>query len=251
MHRLDDQVAIITGAASGIGQATAELFALEGAHVFVADLNDDRGESVVAQIVQGGGDAYFVHTDVASPDSVQELIGRALSQFGRVDILHNNAYWAPNYRPLGDTTLEEWDRAIAVSLTGVFLGCKFALPSMLAQGKGNIINTASAAAISASPKFAAYMAAKGGVVQLTRSVAYDYGKDGIRCNCICPGLIETPALMPLLADPDRRSWLMSKLLVDFTGKPLDIANAALFLATEESRYMTGQTLIIDGGRVLA
>ena len=251
MNKLSGQVAIITGAASGIGRSTAELFAQEGAKVIVADVNEALGQETADQIEANGGTARFITTDVGSADSVQTLVKTVLDEFDRIDILHNNAYWAPNFRPLGDTTLEEWDRTIAVSLTGVFLGCKYVLPTMLERGKGVIVNTASAAAISASPMFAAYMAAKGGVVQLTRSVAYDYGKSGIRCNAICPGLVETPATQPVLDDPERRAWLMSKLLLSYTGKPEDIAKAALFLATDDSRYMTGQTLVIDGGRVLS
>lgn len=251
MNKLDKQTAIITGAASGIGRATAELFAQEGGSVIIADVNEELGQESADQIKANGGDARFVATDVGSAESVQNLMQSVLEEFGRIDILHNNAYWAPTYRALMDTTLDEWDRTIAVSLTGVFLGCKYALPSMLERGYGIIVNTASAAGISASPMFAAYMAAKGGVVQLTRSVAYDYGKSGIRCNAICPGLIETPATQPLLDDPERRAWLIGKLLLSYTGMPEDIARAALFLATDESRYMTGQTIVVDGGRVLS
>lgn len=251
MGVLSGRVAIVTGAASGIGAATAKLFASEGARVMVADVQDAAGEDVAGAIQAAGGDARYVHTDVSSEVDVEQLIGQTLDVYGQLDVLHNNAYWAPLNRSATDTSMDEWHKTIAVSLTGVFLGCRYALPIMVSQGRGVIINTASAAAIAGSPKFAAYMAAKGGVMALTRSVAYDYGKAGVRCNTICPGYIETPATAPLLSDSERKAWLMEKLLLPYTGLPADIANAALYLASDASRYMNGQVMTVDGGRTIS
>jgi NAD(P)-dependent dehydrogenase (short-subunit alcohol dehydrogenase family) len=174
-----------------------------------------------------------------------------VSRFGSVDVLHNNAYWAPLYRPIADTTQEEWEKTIAVTLGGVFLGCKFAIPVMARQGGGVIVNTGSTAGVVGSPKFGAYMAAKGGVLSLTRSVAFDYAEVGIRCNAVCPGLIETPATGPVLADEERKRWLLQRILVGRVGQPVDIAATVLFLASEESSFMTGQCLCVDGGRTIA
>jgi NAD(P)-dependent dehydrogenase (short-subunit alcohol dehydrogenase family) len=167
-------------------------------------------------------------------------------------VLHNNAYWAPLYRPVTETSNEEWERTIAVTLTSVFYGCKHAIPAMIAQGGGVIVNTASVAGFMVgSPQFAAYMAAKGGVVQLTRSIAIDYGRHGIRANAVCPGFIETPATAPLMSDPERVAFLTSKLLVGRPGQPADIAAAVLYLASDEASFMTGQTMVVDGGRSIS
>ena len=251
MGRVEGKVAIVTGAGSGIGRATARLLAQEGAAVIVADVDPEGGEETVRQIREAGFPARSVPTDVARTEDAQRMVATAIEQFGRLDILHNNAYWAPLYRPLVDTTEEEWDRTVDVTLKGVFLGCKYAIPAMIERGGGVIVNTASTAALAGSPQFAAYMAAKGGVVQLTRSVAIDYGAVGIRANAVCPGLTETPATEPVLADPERRQWLTSKLLVGRIGRPIDIAWAVVYLASDESSFMTGQTLVVDGGRMIA
>lgn len=242
---------IVTGASSGIGRETAVLFGSEGAAVVVADIDEGGGKRTVELIQDAGGSASFVVTDVANPDSVAALVDTTVSRLGSLDILHNNAYWAPLNRPIADTSQEEWDRAIGVTLGGVFLGCKFAIPVMIRQGHGVIVNTGSTAGVVASPKFGAYMAAKGGVLALTRSVAFDYGADGIRCNAVCPGLTETPATAPVLADDDRREWLLQRIVVGRVGQPSDIAAAVLFLASDESSFMTGQLLMIDGGRTIA
>lgn len=242
---------IVTGASSGIGRETAVLFGSEGAAVVVADIDEAGGKRTVELIRDAGGSASFVETDVADPDSVAALVDTTVGRLGSLDILHNNAYWAPLNRPIADTSQDEWERAIGVTLGGVFLGCKFAIPVMIRQGHGVIVNTGSTAGVVASPKFGAYMAAKGGVLALTRSVAFDYGADGIRCNAVCPGLTETPATAPVLADDDRREWLLQRIVVGRIGHPSDIAAAVLFLASDESSFMTGQLLVIDGGRTIA
>jgi NAD(P)-dependent dehydrogenase (short-subunit alcohol dehydrogenase family) len=192
-----------------------------------------------------------VRCDVTVANDVAALMTAATARFGRLDVLHNNAYWAPQNRPVVDTDEDEWDRALATSLKSVYLGCKYAIPAMLEGGGGTIVNTASTAGLIALPRFAAYTAAKGGVVALTRSVALDYGPQGIRCNAVCPGLVETPATAGLLADEDRREVFARKQLLGRFGQPTDIAAAVLFLASDESAYMTGQTLVVDGGRLVS
>jgi NAD(P)-dependent dehydrogenase (short-subunit alcohol dehydrogenase family) len=248
--RFAGRAVIVTGAGSGIGRETAQRFAAEGGLVTVADINADAAAATVAAIAAEGGTARASVTDVADPAAVQAMVDGTVEAYGRLDVLHNNAYWAPLNTTVTDTSDEQWERTIAVTLTGVFLGCKFAIPHMLARGGGAIVNTASTAALVASPKFAAYMAAKAGVLGLTRSVAFDYGKQGIRCNAVCPGLIQTAATVDVFADPERVEWLTSKIVVGRTGVPGDIAAAVLFLASDEASFTTGQALVVDGGRLI-
>ncbi|MDQ3505252.1 MAG: SDR family oxidoreductase [Actinomycetota bacterium] len=250
-QRFSGRVVIVTGSGSGIGRETALAFAREGAQVVVADIDPDGASGTVAEVDDAGGQATVCRVDVSDDKSVREMVDLAVHTYGRLDVLHNNAYWAPLNRSVTETSLSEWDRTIAVTLTGVFLGCKHAIPAMIEGGGGAIVNTASVSALAASPRFGAYIAAKGGVVALTRSVAFDYGSAGIRCNAVAPGLIETPATVAVLADPERRAWLTSKILVGRAGQPSDIANAVLYLASDESAFMTGQTLVVDGGRLIS
>ncbi len=249
--RFSGKVVVVTGSGSGIGRETALAFAREGAQVVVADIDTDGAARTVAAAEEAGRTAIVCRVDVSDDESVRGMVDLAVRTYGRLDVLHNNAYWAPLNRSVTETSLEEWDRTIAVTLTGVFLGCRHAIPAMIENGGGAIVNTASVAALAASPRFGAYVAAKGGVVALTRSVAFDYGAAGIRCNAVAPGLIETPATEAVLADPERRAWLTSKILVGRPGQPSDIANAVLYLASDESAFMTGQTLVVDGGRLIS
>lgn len=247
-RRFEGRSVVVTGAASGIGRETARRFAAEGASVVVADVDEHGGRETVELVAGGGGEARFVRTDVADPGSVAAMVAAAVDAYGRLDVLHNNAYWAPLGRTVVDTTQEEWDRTIAVTLTGPFLGCKYGVPAMVRGGGGVIVNTGSTAGLVVSPSFGAYMAAKGGVLSLTRSVAYDFGSQGIRCNAVCPGLVRTPATAPVLADDERRTFVTDRIALGRIGETGDIADAVLFLASDESSFMTGQALVVDGGR---
>ena len=195
--RLEGKVAIITGAASGIGQATALLFAKEGAKVVVADLDEAGGNEVVEQINAGGGESMFVHTDVTVATDVQAMIKSTVDTYGKLDVLFNNAGIAMRL-PVVDLPEEDWDRCVDINLKGVFLGSKYAVPEMIKNGGGSIINMASIYGLVGAPTRAAYVATKGGVANLTRGMALDYATDNVRVNCICPGFTETPLLAGVL-----------------------------------------------------
>lgn len=241
---------VVTGAGSGIGRASATRFAAEGGAVLVADIDLAGAEETVAGITAAGGRALALRVDVSEPDQVEAMIARAVAEFGSLDVLHNNAYWGPINTPIVDISLDDWRRTVDVTLGGVFLGCRVAIPVMIANGGGVIVNMASTAAVLGSPRYAAYAAAKGGVISLTRSIAYDYGREGIRINAVAPGLIETPATVPVLAAPGRREQLEALSLVGRFGQPADIAAIVTFLASAEAEYITGQTYNVDGGRTV-
>ncbi len=250
-ERMQGKVAIITGAGSGIGRATGVLMAREGASVVVADIDEVAGLKTVEMVVQTGAASMFVHTDVSRSEDVNGLVSATLKRYGRLDTLVNNAFWAVLNRPVTETTDEDWTRTIDVTLRGAFNGCRAAIPAMVASGGGSIVNLSSVAGTKSSPRFAAYSAAKGGVGALTRSVAFDYGSHGIRVNAVAPGTIETPAISSILADPQRRDYLVSKIVLGRLGQPNDIARAILFLASDESSFMTGQIMVVDGGRSIS
>lgn len=241
--RLKDKIAVITGAATGIGRATAVLFATEGATVVVADINDQAGGETVQQITQGGGSAVFVHTDVGVPEDAAALVQEAIRRYGRVDILHSNAFWRVA-KPALETTLEDWQRTHDVTLRATFLLAKSAIPHMLKAGRGVIVITASVQSIVAVAGDAPYQAAKGGLLALTRSLALDYAPV-IRVNAILPGPILTPA-WDGIAEPEREEIANSTILRRL-GKPEEVAEVALFLASDSSSYMTGASVVVDGG----
>ena len=244
--RLEGKVAIITGAASGIGRATAIRFAQEGARVLGADVNKDGLEVTVATIRDAGGIAEAVPCDVSVEDDVRRLVQTALDLDGRLDVMVNNAGIGNPPLPLGEMPLEEWERTLATNLRGVFLGCKHAAPVMARQGGGSIVNTASVAGVLGARLMGPYNAAKGGVVTLTKNVAVDYGESGVRCNCVCPGLIDTP-----LAQPIKEWGLWEQVVQRHTlrraGRPEEVAAAILFLASDDASFITGTALFVDGG----
>jgi NAD(P)-dependent dehydrogenase (short-subunit alcohol dehydrogenase family) len=248
--RLKDKVALITGGTSGIGEATAILFAAEGARVAITGRNEERGHAVTAQILQGGGKAIFTRTDVRKAGECRRAVDETLRAFGKLDILFNNAgVFYPH--TILECSEEEWDLQLDINLKGTFLMSKFALPGMIQQGSGVIINNSSGWGIVGGDKAVAYCASKGGVVLLTKAMAIDHGPQGIRVNCICPGDIDTRMLPE---DARMRGLKWEDYLAGCASRPLgrigtvdEIAKAALFLACEDSSFMTGAALVVDGG----
>lgn len=249
MSRLKDKVAIVTGSASGIGQAIAVMFAREGAKVVVADIADEKGREVVKSILDDGGEAKYVHADISQTSAIEAMVKTALDGYGRLDILVNNAAYCGhgNRKPVVDTPMAEWDKTMEVNLRGVFLACKYVIPEMAKGGGGSIINISSIGGLEAFPSFAAYVTSKGGLIQLTKSIAIDYATVNIRANVICPGAIETPGGAQTQDDRDRE-LVISMCPMRRTGRPEDIAYAAVYLASDEASYVTGAILIVDGGR---
>jgi len=248
--RLDGKVAVITGAGSGMGRVAAQMFAAEGAKVVVAEFAADAGEETVRQVADAGGEASFVKTDVSREEDARAMVDHAVERFGRIDVLYNNAGIMPEAdHSVTDTEVAVWDQVMAVNLRGVFLGCKYAIPRMVDQGSGSVINISSFVAIlGCSVPQDAYTASKGAVLSLTRSLAVQFGPKGVRSNAICPGPIETPLLMDwLLKDEAARQLRLARNPTGRFGKPEEIVNAAIYLASDESRWTNGAHFVIDGG----
>lgn len=241
--RLADKVAIITGAASGIGRATALRFAQEGARVVVADINAAEGEQTVEQVKREGGEAAFIATNVGQEADLEEMVAFAVKTYGGLDILHNNAYWT-EAKPLLDTTVDNWQRTLDVTLRPVFLASKLAVPHLRGRGGGVILNTASVHSIIGIRNFIAYQAAKGGVLSLTRALALELAPE-IRVVAILPGPIDTPALG--IDDKSAIGNLIAATPLKRLGKPEEVAALAAFLASDEAAYITGTGIVIDGG----
>jgi len=242
------KAAIITGAKSGIGFATAARFAAEGAKVVVADIGDATRE--VGEIASSGAEALFVQVDVSDCAQVKSMIQETVSAYGHLDVLVNNA-GMELAKAVTDTTEEEWDRLMDVNLKGVFLCSKAAIPVMQQQGGGVIVNVASELGLVGGTEIAAYSASKGGVVQLTKAIAVDHAADHIRANCVCPGPVATPLLEAIIRnssnpEQERRS-IVEKTLLKRVGRPEEIANVILFLASDDSSYITGSSVVADGG----
>jgi NAD(P)-dependent dehydrogenase (short-subunit alcohol dehydrogenase family) len=248
--RLQDKVTIITGGASGMGRVAARMFAAEGAKVVVADVTEAAAQSVVDEVKADGGQAVAVVADVSKEADAKRMVDEAIAAFGRVDVLYNNAGIMPQAdHSVIDTSVEDWDRVMAVNVRGVFLGCKFAIPKMVQQGSGSIINIASfVALVGCSNPQDAYTASKGAVLSLTRSLAVQFAPSGVRSNAICPGPVETPLLMDwLVKDEEAKRIRLARNPTGRFGKPEEIVNMAIYLASDESRWTNGASLVVDGG----
>ena len=246
--RLEGKVALISGGARGQGAVEARLFAQEGARVVIGDILDEEGQKVEAEIAESGGECVYVHLDVTLEEDWKNAIGEAVTRFGKLDVLVNNAGIYPPAR-IEDTTEELWDMIMEVNGKGVFLGTKLAIPEMRKAGGGSIINISSVAGLRASAGAAAYGASKGAVRLLTKSTAVQYAKDNIRCNSVHPGIIETDMTLPtILTDDEARRRSAERTPLGRIGQPEDVAWGVLFLASDESSFMTGSELVIDGGR---
>ncbi len=250
--RLRGKVALITGGTSGIGSATAIRFAKEGASVVITGRNPERGAEVVAAIAENGGESLFIQSDVRFADDCRNAVQQTLDRFAKIDILFNNAgVFHP--RTIPDCTEEEWDETIESSLKGAFLMSKYTLPSMIEQGSGSIIHTSSGWGILGGDKAAAYCAAKGGLIVMAKAMAIDHGNQGIRVNCVCPGDVLTPMLHD---DAKERGLTWAEYEAGAADRPLgrigtvdEIADAVLYLASDESSFVTGTSLVVDGGGV--
>ncbi|MGA7933941.1 MAG: glucose 1-dehydrogenase [Kovacikia sp.] len=247
--RLLNKVALITGAGSGIGRESALLFAREGAQVVVCDLNEAAAKETVSTIQAADGQATFVRADVSKAAEAQAMIEAAESAYGKLNILFNNAgIFHPADGSVLDTEEAVWDLTMNVNLKGVFLGCKYGIPALLRAGGGSIINTASFVAVmGAATAQVAYTASKGGVLSLTREISVEFARQNIRVNALCPGPVDTPLLAELMADPDRRQRRLIHIPPGRLARATEIAQAALFLASDESSFVNGSTFLVDGG----
>lgn len=250
MRRLQGKVAIVTGAGSGIGAATARLFAAEGARVVVADLRGEAAQQVADGITAAGGTALALQVDVSDAGMAEDMAGRAVQTFGALHVLHNNAgVLLPG--TVVDIPIADWERTLQVNLTGAFLCSRFAIPHIIASGGGSVINTSSSAGLVAEANIAAYCASKGGLVMLTKQMAVDYARHGVRVNCLCPGWIDTPFNDPVIEAGGGREAL--EPFIDMfipmgrQGTPDEVAAAALFLASDEASLVTGHALVVDAG----
>jgi meso-butanediol dehydrogenase/(S,S)-butanediol dehydrogenase/diacetyl reductase len=246
--RLQDKVALVSGAASGIGEACARTYAREGAKVVLADVNEEGGERVAVEIRQANGAAAFVRTDITKPEDIERMIAFTVETYGRIDILHNNAQVTSGGKRIGELDLAAWKRGIDGGLTSYWYASKLAVEHMLAQGGGAIVNTASVSGLAGDFGLGTYNAAKAAVVNMTRVFAIEYARKNIRCNALCPGPIGTPPMRmaeeraPQVLNPIKEAIPMGRL-----GTPQEMANVALFLVSDEASFVTGAAFVADGG----
>ena len=248
--RLQDKVTLITGGGGGMGRVAARMFAAEGARLVVAEFDAAAGQETVRLVREAGGQASYVEADVTSETDARTMVEHSLVTYGRLDCLYNNAGVMPEAdHSVVDTDVSTWDRVMAVNVRGVFLGCKYAIPAMIEGGGGSIINIASfVALVGCSVPQDAYTASKGAVLSLTRSLAVQFGPQGVRSNAICPGPVDTPLLMDwLVKDEEARRVRLARNPTGRFGKPEEIVQLAIYLASDESRWTNGASLVVDGG----
>lgn len=253
--KFDSKAGLVTGAGSGIGRATAMEFARRGGAVVVADINEETASSVAREISRNGGKAVAIGADVTRETDVAAMLALATKQFGRLDFLHNNAFGLPpapeNEQAVtrtGEVPDSVWDKTIDVGLSAVFRTIKKAIPIMKAQGGGAIFNTASISGLYADYGIVAYNAAKAGIINLTKVVAVEYARDGIRCNCVCPGAIQTPLLEQSLVSPRIAEGFLRAIPLGRLGRPQEMANVVLFLGSDLASFVTGAAFVADGGQ---
>jgi NAD(P)-dependent dehydrogenase (short-subunit alcohol dehydrogenase family) len=245
MYELTETVALVTGAGSGIGRATAERFAGEGASVVVADVDSDGGEEAVKRIEESGGTATFVEVDAGRPASVAAMVEATLDEYGRLDYAVNNAATGTTPTSITDVTEDDWDRVVDVNQKGVWAGMKHELPALLESEGGAIVNVASKAGIRGSPGRTPYGASKHGVVGLTRTTALEFAGEGVRVNAVCPTIVDTPALRSMTEDEQRS--VVSNVPMERAAEPEEVASAILWLCSDEASFVTGHALPVDGG----
>ncbi|GIP37383.1 2,5-dichloro-2,5-cyclohexadiene-1,4-diol dehydrogenase [Paenibacillus sp. J31TS4] len=246
MGKMTGKVAIVTGAAGGMGKADAMLLAQEGAKVVITDIQEEKAQQVVQEIKENGGEAIGFKQNVASEEDWVRVVEGTIEAFGKIDVLVNNA-GISGATPMLEMTLEQWDRIMSINLTGTFLGQKHVIPHMQKNGGGSIVNISSIAGLTGGSGAGAYTASKGAVRMLTKATAVDFAKDNIRVNSVHPGFIKTPMTVDLMNDEKMRGWFLSMTPIPRLGEAEDIAKAVLFLASDDSSYITGIEIPVDGG----
>jgi len=247
---VEDKVALITGAGSGIGRGSALVFAREGAKVAVADLNGDLGAETVRLIHEAGGTAELIGCDVADDGQVAAMVARVLELWGRLDCAHNNAGITTKGAPLHELSLAEWERTIAVNLSGIFYCMRHEIPVMLKQGGGAIVNTSSGAGLVAAKGLAHYCASKHGILGLTKTAAQELARTGVRVNAVCPGVVETPTLLAHMAkSPEIAKGIQASTARGVMGRPDEIGEAVVWLCSDRASYVNGEAMLVDGGTV--